>query len=305
MIFAQRHAEQTAHIDGYRQKIDSAKAKIAQTTSDIASYAEEFRAAHDKEEIRRQLEKLELGSKLNTLDASAQRADVNRSLQAAIAANAAAKSDLQALMSERDGYIQQTRSQTSQQLTEQGRKLADAKDQLAKATLRRSLVNLRADRDAIVLNVAPVSVGSVVQSGDALVTLVPTDAPLEVEASIPARDAGFVAAGNHAVIKFDTFPTTSYGYATGTLTTVSADSFSGPRDKTGRPAAAQPDASSGGNFFRGALSLDEMKLHNLPAGFRLTPGMPVSADIKVGKRTVMAYLLSRVVPTLTEGMREP
>jgi len=29
--------------------------------------------------------------------------------------------------------------------------------------------------------------------------------------------------------------------------------------------------------------MDEMKLHNLPAGFRMTPGMPVTADIKVGK----------------------
>ncbi len=48
-----------------------------------------------------------------------------------------------------------------------------------------------------------------------------------------------------------------------------------------------------------------MKLRNLPAGFRLTPGMPVTADIKVGRRTVLSYLMSRVVPTLTEGMREP
>ena len=33
--------------------------------------------------------------------------------------------------------------------------------------------------------------------------------------------------------------------------------------------------------------------------------MPVTADIKVGKRTVLAYLMARVVPTLTEGFREP
>jgi hemolysin D len=48
-----------------------------------------------------------------------------------------------------------------------------------------------------------------------------------------------------------------------------------------------------------------VKLHNLPRGFRMTVGMPVTADIKVGKRTVLSYLLSRVIPTLTEGMREP
>jgi HlyD family secretion protein len=303
LIFTQRHAERTARLENYRQKIDSAKAKIAQTTSDIVNYADEYRAAQSKEGIRRQLEKLQLGSKLNTLDAGAQRADVNRSLQGAVAANAAAKSDLEALIAERDGYVQQDRSETSQLLTEQGRKLAEAKDQQAKASLRSKLVDLRADRDAIVLNVAKVSVGSVVQSGDELITLVPADAPLEIEASVPARDAGFVSTGNHAVIKFDTFPYTTYGYATGTLTTVSADSFSAQREKPGRPS--QPDESAGSNFFRASLSLDEMKLHNLPTGFHMTPGMPVTADIKVGKRTVLAYLMSRIVPTLTEGLREP
>ena len=37
----------------------------------------------------------------------------------------------------------------------------------------------------------------------------------------------------------------------------------------------------------------------------LTPGMPITADIKVGERTVVGYLLSRVLPVATEGMREP
>jgi hemolysin D len=43
----------------------------------------------------------------------------------------------------------------------------------------------------------------------------------------------------------------------------------------------------------------------LPAGFHIMPGMPVAADIKVGKRTVMAYLLGRILPVMSEGMREP
>ena len=35
------------------------------------------------------------------------------------------------------------------------------------------------------------------------------------------------------------------------------------------------------------------------------PGMPVTADVKVGKRTVLSYLLSRVLPIAMDGMREP
>ena len=43
----------------------------------------------------------------------------------------------------------------------------------------------------------------------------------------------------------------------------------------------------------------------MPPGFILLPGMPVTADIKVGKRTVLQYLLGRVLPVASEGMREP
>ena len=44
-----------------------------------------------------------------------------------------------------------------------------------------------------------------------------------------------------------------------------------------------------------------MKLHDVPDGFRMTPGMPVTADIKVGKRTVLAYLMARVLPVASRA----
>jgi HlyD family secretion protein len=297
-----------ARLENYAQRIESLRGKVAQTSSDINSYAEQYRVAQSKENMRRELERLQVGSKMNTLDADAQRAEVYRALQAAFAAHHSAHAELDGQMAERDGYVQQFKTETAQQLAQQGRKLADAEEQARKAELRRRLVDLRADRDAIVLNVSKVSVGSVVQSGDELITLVPADARLQVEASIPAREAGFVHSGNQTTVKFETLPYTTYGYATGTLKTVSADSFDDPQVGRGRPARptlAQPEPGGGQAFYRGAVSLDEMKLRNLPEGFHLAPGMPVTADIKVGKRTILAYLLSQIVPTLTEGMREP
>jgi HlyD family secretion protein len=35
------------------------------------------------------------------------------------------------------------------------------------------------------------------------------------------------------------------------------------------------------------------------------PGMPVTVDIKIGMRTVMQYILGRILPVMKEGMREP
>ena len=58
-------------------------------------------------------------------------------------------------------------------------------------------------------------------------------------------------------------------------------------------------------FYRARITVKREGLHDVPAGFRVIPGMPVTADIKVGKRTVLSYLLGRVIPYAREGMREP
>jgi HlyD family secretion protein len=136
--------------------------------------------------------------------------------------------------------------------------------------------------------------------------LVPLDAPLEAEVNVPGDEAGFVHAGNAVTVKFDTFPFVRYGTAEGTVRFVSADSF-GPSTSsdTAVRGTRQPQPSTPQSFYRGRVTLDAVKLHDVPLNFRVVPGMPITADIKVGKRTVMTYLLGRVLPVAMEGMREP
>jgi hemolysin D len=58
-------------------------------------------------------------------------------------------------------------------------------------------------------------------------------------------------------------------------------------------------------FYRSRIAIDGVGLHDVPADFRLAPGMPVTADIKIGRHTVLGYLLGRVLSATSEGMREP
>ena len=58
-------------------------------------------------------------------------------------------------------------------------------------------------------------------------------------------------------------------------------------------------------FYRGKVTIDEVTLHDTPKGFHIIPGMPVTADIQGGKRTVAGYLLGSIMPVAHEGMREP
>ena len=302
-IFAQRASERAFKMEGYSQKIAGLRAQVQRAMSDVAAYGERLKVAAQVEGKRVELERLQVGSQLNRLAATDSRLEVKRGLDGATAQAGQTARDLRAMEAERDGYDQQWRAQVSQDLTEQGRKFSDAREQLAKADLRRRLVELRAPEDAVVLTVAKVSPGSVMQSGEQFLTLVPADAPLEVEVSVPGTEAGFVRQGDPVTVKFDTLPFTQYGSAAGTVRVVSPDSFSGQQDDRGRGAPQQQP--QGPSFYRGRVALDEIRLHDAPPGFRVVPGMPVTADIKVGKRTLVSYLLSRVLPIAMDGMREP
>ncbi len=307
-IFSQRAAQRQAQLQNYSSQIAGVQAQVSRDENDAKFYKERVSVAQNVEGMRLELQRDQVGSKLNSLAATDTRLETTRALAASLASAENERRQLAALEAQREAYDQQWRADLSQSLTEESRKLSDINDQLAKATRRQQLVDLRAEEDGVVLSVAPVSVGSVLQSGDQFFRLVPLNAPLEVEGNIPGGEAGYVHPGDKVDVKFDTFPATQYGGADGTVRLVSPDSFS-----SDNPAGASGTRSSGINgqdvggqiFYRSRVSLDKITLHDTPQQFHLVPGMPVTADIKVGKRTVLSYMFSRVLPVAREGMREP
>jgi HlyD family secretion protein len=304
-IHGQRQAEYDFKLENYRQKADSLTASIARSHSDIASFTDRLVYAKSLETMRKELERLSVGSKINTLSAMDTRAQMQGSLDSAVQQATGGQRDLAALIAERNGYIQNWHAEIADKLTDALGKLSDARESLNKAQLRRQLVELRAERDGTVMAVGKVSVGSVLNAGQQFITLVPTDAALEVEANIAGSDDGHVHVGDPVDIKFDTFPYSQYGMAHGVVRTVSPDSFTA-QDEQRNPTGAVPlSQQAQGVWFRARLTLDQIELRNTPPGFHLIPGMPIVSDIRVGKQTVLHYMLGRVVPVATEGMREP
>ncbi len=306
-LFLQHTAERSFKNENYAQKINGLRNQIQRALSDVYGYAARLKVASEVEQKRVDLEKLKVGSVLNRLQATDSRLEVKRGLDNAAAQAEQAQRDLQALQAERDAYNQNWRGQVGQELTESSRKLSDATENLKKAELRRQLVELRATEDATVLTVAKVSPGSVMQSGEQLITLVPTGAALEAEINVAGADAGYIHPGDPTNLKLDTLPYTTYGTVEGVVRVVSADSFStAPEDQQpkrgSQPVQPRPLGSS---YYRARVTLDATHLHDIPSWFKLSPGMPLVADVKVGQRTLVGYLFSRVLPAFADGMREP
>lgn len=304
-VYAQRQAEFNAKIENYRQKFDSLKATIGRARSDEAGYQDRLNYAKALEKMRMELERENVGSKLNTLAAMDSRAEMQRYLDSARETAEGAQRDLAALVAEQNQYVQNWHNDVADKLSDVISKLSDAREQLNKNQLRRQLVELRAPTDGTVLTIGKVSVGSVLSPGEQFITVVPNDAPLEVEANIPGSEDGHVQVGDPVDIKFDTFQYSRYGLAHGLVRIVSANSFTA-QDEQRNPTGAVPlPTNTTGVFYRSRITLDQINLRGVPQGFHLVPGMPVQADIKVGKQTVLRYLMGKYIPLVTEGMREP
>jgi membrane fusion protein, hemolysin D len=304
-IYAHQKAEFDAKLENYARRNDELASVISRSQSDAAGYRERLGVAEELEHMNMQLQSMQVGSRAGTLAAIDNRAEMERSLANAEQTAAAAGLDRAALDSERDAYVQNWRANVGQSLAEANAKASDVRAQLNKAKLHRQMVELRSDRNAIVQSVAKVSVGSVLQSGQQFITLVPADAPLEVEANISGREDGFVHVGDPVAVKFDTFPYSQYGMAKGTVRMVSPDAFTAQDEARNPTSSVRVAPTSVEPFYRTRIAINRMALHDVPVGFHVTPGMPVTADIKVGKRTVLKFLLGSLMPVAQEGMREP
>ena len=304
-IYDRRKAVYDAKLASFDRQSDELSSVISRSQSDADGYRQRLAVAASIEQMRKELEARQVGSRLNTLLAEDNSAEMSRALGNALQTSEAAKRQQATVSADRDGYIQSWRAEVSQGLSEAGSRMSDARELLNKAKLRKQLVELKSEADAIVQSVAKVSVGSILQSGDRLITLVPDDAVLEIETNIVGRTSGFVHVGDPVAIKFDTFPYSQYGLAHGTVRAVSPDSFSAreqARDPNSSLAMLPSDTDL---FYRTQISIDQVALHGVPASFTISPGMPVTADVKVGRRTVLKYILGAMLPVGQEAMREP
>ena len=62
----------------------------------------------------------------------------------------------------------------------------------------------------------------------------------------------------------------------------------------------EPAPQSNTAPFDYSRAIDGVGLRDMPANFHVAPGMPVTADIKVGTHTVLNYLLGRVFAVASE-----
>ena len=202
--------------------------------------------------------------------------------------------------------IEQTRNDfiadQSQKLAEAERKQDRLTQDLVKARTKAQRTRLTAPIDGTVQQLAVTTVGQVVSSAQALMTIVPLENPLEIEAMILNQDIGFVANGQPAVVKIEAFPFTRYGTIDAKVLKISREAVD-EREASGLADAAnaargQGASGTGGQqrgqslVFPAILALDRTSILVDGREVPLSAGMSVSVEIRTGQRRLIDYVLS-------------
>jgi len=177
------------------------------------------------------------------------------------------------------------------QLTEARNEREHLHHQIAKARNRQNHFALRAPANGLVQQLAIHTVGGVVTAAQPLLVIVPTASGFEVEAKILNKDIGFVEQRQPVSVKVAAFPFTSYGALPRTIEWVAGD------------AVLDQEL---GPVYPVRISLAGHELPNTVNGRigRITPGMTVTADVKVGRRRVIEYFLGPILRYRDQSLRE-
>ncbi len=171
---------------------------------------------------------------------------------------------------EREGFIRNWKQTSVSELVQAKRDLDMVEERERKASRLRDLVELKAPADGIVLELAERSNGSVVNQGEPIMTIVPSDVDLEAEVSVQARNIGFIRPGDPVRVKLEAFPFQRHGVLRGKVRFISPDAFE----------QETPDGQA--LIYRTRVEITVMKMRSVPKDFKLVPGMSLTAEIKVG-----------------------
>jgi membrane fusion protein len=273
-LAAQQEEQLRARVATLRAEIDQANAEIELQNSRVTSAREELERTErlvrekfysESAAIQKRNEMLEQQVKLQALRRN--RSALDRDL-------VNARTELAA-----------TQIRLSQQIGPLERKISETEGARVQEEARRSSA-IRAPITGVVTNIA-VARGDSVAADSLLATVLPKGSGLRAQLLVPTRASGFIQPGNTVVLRYDAFPFQRFGQYRGQVDAVSRTVWT-PGEKLGPMVAREP-------VYRVDVRLERQTVMAGGQETALRPGMTLSADILLEKRTVFEWVFEPVL----------
>ena len=299
------HATVMNHQAMLQSRLAEQQAKMAATEADVSrrhaslqaamATAEELKSSlplmRQKHEMREELVKTGHVAKTSWIDSKVELSKAEKDWAVQSENLKEAQSNYQSALAQRNQTWAEYRARTGAELVEATKKRDAARQELVKANQRLSMQTLRTPIDGVVQQLAVTTVGGVVTAAQPILTVVPENTPLEVEAQVLNRDIGHVRLGQRVINKVETYDFTRYGYIEGEVQWVGTDAVQDPKL---------------GLVYPVRIKLAQMQTPSQVNGRtgQLTAGMNMTSDIRTDERRLIEYLIAPMLRYTQEAMRE-
>ena len=286
-LYNSRRAKLAADQEKNSAAIAQEVAAIESAQAQKQKYTSLYEVALEKEQRLEMLFQESAVSYFQLLEGRATRVDYQKSAEAM---DQEIKKEQARLAEARDNQATTDsayRQDTMTQLVEAKRQLNAYEEELTKANDTNVQSEIKAPVSGRVNQLSVHTVGGVVSEGQGLMMIVPEDTQLEIEAYADNKDIGFIQRGQDAEVKVETSNFQKFGMVEAKVSEISPDVIDNSQDK-------KKDGK-----YRLTLSIDEDQ-----SDIDLSPGMNVTAEIKIKKKRIIDFFLDPFRQYKDEALRE-
>lgn len=304
IVFRDRQRKTNAINEEYDAEYRKLLAQKEKNEADVK--AQEDLIKHREVRLRQAIELYEkrAGTKNDVDDAEAE-LNFNRSqLVTAQSTVRETEAQFKVIEKQRESLLAERQEAVSLELAQARQQHNEVIEDLTKARFANEMVIINAPEDFPEYKVIEIADrSSVVSPGQSIMKLIPTNAPLEVEVKVDAKDIALIrdstdGKAKEVRIKLSAFPYMKHGALRGYVKTINEDIT-----EEGQPGMTR-------SFYTVRIQLDESndapQLRDVPIRENhYKPGMSVTAEIKVGRRRVIDYFIYPIFRSLDTSIREP
>lgn len=228
-------------------------------------------------------------SKVELLEAELKVADVDGQIQQAEQSRKRITEEITEIDLAREQEREKFRIRALFELEETEEKIATIRKTLERAGAQHNRAVVVSPITGVVKSLRYTAIGNVIQPAEILAQIVPNGNNLLIEARLKPIDRGFIAVGQPAKIKIDTYEFSRYGSIDGVVTLLSASSTT---------------SQDGVTYFEIQVRPEKAYLGDDPDALVISPGMQATVDIRTGQRTVLDFLLKPILKIRDEAFRE-
>jgi len=272
------------------QQLTQRRANLAEAEARIATYEEGLSLAQQQRNVIRPLVNDNVLPQTELLEAERAVSEQRGQLAAARQASVSAEAAVAEAESELRGILSSFREESLTHLNDVNEQIGVIGETLRGATDRVMRAEIRSPVSGTVNSVAITTLGTYVAPGDTLLTIVPRDDALLIEARVQPSDIAFIRTGQSANVKVTAYDFSIYGGLDAEVTYVSPDSVFDPeREQT---------------YFVVHLEADQSFLESRGQELPISPGMVAQAEIITGRKSILDYLLKPITRAWGRALRE-